>query len=256
VNAQNERRARIAEFVVRQGEAAVEDLVRLTGVSPMTVYRDLAALEEAGLVLRHHGHVTAAATQLSEASAGFRIDQAAEAKRAIAQYAAGLVQPGASVMFDDSTSGLWVLRALIDTVPLTVVTNSLLVAREARQQPAFQLFVTGGHYHEWAEALLGRTTIESIAALHTEFAFMSASGLSNGACFHPYEEVAAVKQAMIRAAERPVLLLDHTKFQRQAVHAFAQLTDFSLVIVDAATPAATVEQLRSDGVNVEVADHL
>ena len=47
-----ERRMTIAERVVKNGSAAVDELVELTGVSAMTVYRDIEALEEAGVLLR------------------------------------------------------------------------------------------------------------------------------------------------------------------------------------------------------------
>ena len=56
----------IAERVVKNGSASIEELVELTGVSAMTVYRDIEALEEAGVLLRHRGQVTAVATGLNE----------------------------------------------------------------------------------------------------------------------------------------------------------------------------------------------
>ena len=54
-----ERRMAIAERVVKNGSASVDDLVELTGVSAMTVYRDIEALEEMEFELlterrRHH----------------------------------------------------------------------------------------------------------------------------------------------------------------------------------------------------------
>ena len=57
-----ERRMTIAERVVKNGSASVDELVELTGVSAMTVYRDIEALEDAGVLVRHRGQVTAVAT--------------------------------------------------------------------------------------------------------------------------------------------------------------------------------------------------
>ena len=78
-----ERRMTIAERVVKNGSAAVDELVELTGVSAMTVYRDIEALEEAGVLLRHRGQVTAVATGLNEIAASMRMNAKSQAKKTL-----------------------------------------------------------------------------------------------------------------------------------------------------------------------------
>ena len=63
------RQFAIAEAVVRAGSVSVEDLVESTGVSAMTIYRDLAILESSGVLQRHRGRVVAVANGLHEADA-------------------------------------------------------------------------------------------------------------------------------------------------------------------------------------------
>ena len=58
------RQLAIAEAVVRAGSVSVEDLVEATGVSAMTIYRDLASLEASGVLQRHRGRVVAVANGL------------------------------------------------------------------------------------------------------------------------------------------------------------------------------------------------
>ena len=58
----------------------------------------------------------------------------------------------------------------------------------------------------------------------------------------------------MRAAGRRVLVLDHTKFARRALHSFAALTDFDVVVVDAATPQAVRDELAAEGVQVLVSE--
>lgn len=248
-----QRRRRLAELIARRGTLTVDDIVGETGVSAMTAYRDIDALAEDGLVVRQQrGVVSAAASRLSEVSATLRLEQHGTEKAEMAVAAAALVRPGSSVLVDDSTSALWVLRELAG-VPLTVVTNSLLVARELARAPGVRLLVTGGEYQPWAESLLGPTTIDMVAGVRADYCLLSASGISDDACFHPYEDVARVKRAMIASAQRPVLLLDHSKLERTALHRFAALTDFAVVVVDAGTPAAQVAHVRDLGVDVVVA---
>lgn len=251
-----QRRNRIVEIVAKAGAASVEELADTFGVSPVTVYRDLTELVGAGMIIRSRGVVTAAGSGLQEAPAKFRLGQHVVEKSEIAAHAATLVPRGSAVLLDDSTTGVLAVRHLKERTPVTVVTNSLLVAREVEEAAGVRLFVLGGEYHQWADALLGRSTTQAIAAVAADVCLISVSGVIDGVAYHPYEEVAEVKQAMMRAAARSVALVDHTKFERRALHHVASLRDFDVVVVDRATPSEIVEHLREEGVRVDVAPSL
>ncbi|MHA6524805.1 DeoR/GlpR family DNA-binding transcription regulator [Tessaracoccus sp. G1721] len=254
ITSQRARHLAIAELVIKHGSVTMEDIAAHTGVSAMTAYRDVKALEDAGLLQRHRGQVSAVASGLQEAGASFRMDQEPESKALMASTLARLVPPGSSVALDDSTSGIYVVRELAKAPPVTIITNSLLVAREAAQAQDVSLFLTGGSYEGWADAVLGPTAIDTLETLDMDFCVLSASGIADGRCFHPYEAVVAVKKAMMRAARVRVLLLDHTKLRRKALHAFARLDEFDHVIVGPGVPADDLAQLTAWGANVTVAD--
>ena len=61
------------------------------------------------------------------------------------------------------------------------------------------------------------------------------------------------KRAMFNASARRILLIDHTKFERRALHGFAALSEFDTVIVDDHTPGEHVSRLRDKGIHVVVA---
>ncbi|MCB0890422.1 MAG: DeoR/GlpR transcriptional regulator, partial [Propionibacteriaceae bacterium] len=102
----------------------------------------------------------------------------------------------------------------------------------------------------WAEAMLGQNTTDVIAGIRADYCLMSASGISDLQCFHPYEDCVQVKRAMMASSAESILLLDHTKLNRRALHTFASMTDFDQVIVDALTPSDLIADLRERGVNV------
>ncbi len=251
---QQARQRAIVELVLRRGSVSVEDICNRMGVSVMTVYRDITTLEESGLLQRDRGRVTAVATGLHEASAAFRLKQQPGAKAALATVAARLIAPGSSLMLDDSTSGIFVLRALRPDIPLTVITNSLLVARETNLMPNVKLFMSGGEYQGWADALMGPTALHTLSTLDADVCVLSASGIEDGRCFHPYEDVAAVKQAMLHGARFSILLLDHDKLRRHALHSFAHLRDFDLVITDNETSPEDMARFKDWEATVEVAE--
>ncbi|MCF2706043.1 DeoR/GlpR transcriptional regulator [Arcanobacterium haemolyticum] len=244
------RQLAIAEAVIKGGTISVERLAKLTGVSAMTIYRDIGILEERGILQRHRGQVVAVASGLHEADAEFRLEQSSEAKRRVATAAASLIPAGSSLMLDDSTSGVWLLRALGDQASITVVTNSLLVAGEVSESHSNKLVVTGGEYQAWSRALMGASAVKFIRSIHADFCVVSASGISRLACFHPYQENAEVKRAMLDSAENKILLLDHTKFARRALYEFASLSEFTHVVVDDETPEECISMMREEGVNI------
>lgn len=249
------RQALIAQTVIRNGRATIDELQKTTGVSTMTVYRDIATLEQRGILQRHRGLVVAIASGVHEADAEYRLERSAEHKLAVAKAAADLVRPATSVMVDDSTSAVWLLRELEGLDAITIVTNSLLVATEVTgERRAAKLIVVGGDYQAWAQALTGPVALAQIRTMSVGQCILSASGIDGLGCYHPDAEVAAVKQAMIAQAEEPILLLEHEKFQRRALYQFATLTDFAHVVVDSGISDALRTQLLDAGVPLTVVD--
>ena len=255
-SSQTARRHAIAELVFRRGSVSMDELVSAIGVSLMTLYRDIAALEEAGILTRQRGRVSALASGLHEAGATFRLETNTEAKAEMAAHIARHITPGSSLLLDDSTSGAWVLRALHDVTPLTVITNSLLVAREASTRPDVKLLLTGGEFQPWAEAMLGPTALAMLATVRADYCILSASGLEDGVAYHPYQDVAEVKRAMLRAGRRKILMLDHSKFTRKALHAFAELGEFDTVLVDSRTSPEDVAMVARHTARVVVSEAL
>jgi DeoR/GlpR family transcriptional regulator of sugar metabolism len=70
---------------------------------------------------------------------------------------------------------------------------------------------------------------------------------------HQEQEMVRTKRAMISAAERRVLLLDHNKIGKVALHRLAPLTDFDLIVVDSGATKDQLQDLEESGVPVKVA---
>ena len=247
------RQTEIAEYVVRHGSATAHELVEAFGVSLMTVHRDLDALERQGVVRKYRGGVTAQPTSVFESNVAYRLNTAQEQKQALARRARAMVEPGMSVMLDDSTSALAVVRLLEDVAPLTVATNFLPAVSLLTAMPDVQLIVLGGIYSPTHDSFGGVPCAEAVEALQTDLLLCSVSAVSSTHAYHQEQEIVLVKQAMLRSAQTKVLLVDHGKLQRTALHKLAPLTDFDVVVVDEKTPADLVEGLRDHGATVEVA---
>jgi DeoR/GlpR family transcriptional regulator of sugar metabolism len=251
---QQERREQIRHEVLASGHVRIERLASAHGVSGMTIHRDLGLLEEQGWLRKVRGGAVSTPAALLESSVRARIADAANEKAQIAEHALRHVAQGQVVAVDDSTSALAVAQRLAPLGPLTVVTNFLSVINLLSGEPGLHLIGLGGDYHSSYDAFLGLHTADMARALRSDVLFMSTTAVVDDHCLHRSQETIQVKRALMRTAGKRVLLLDHSKFERRAVHELAPLTEFDAVVVDAGTPQATCRHLRESGVHLEVAE--
>jgi DeoR/GlpR family transcriptional regulator of sugar metabolism len=250
---QEKRLDAIAELVLASGTLRIDELSEVFSVSSMTIHRDLDLLDQRGILRKTRGAATAVASSLFEASTEYRIRQSKQAKKSLALSALALIEPGQSVMMDDSTTGLHLARLLPEKLPLTVITNFQRVADLLNNNPGIQTIMTGGQFYRWCDAYMGTIALNAVHSLRADIVFMSSPAVTNGVCYHQHHDAVLLKQAMIESAEHKVLYLDHTKFKMRALHAHLKISDFDTVIVDSETAPENISQIEDTGVRLIVA---
>jgi DeoR/GlpR family transcriptional regulator of sugar metabolism len=246
------RQRAITEVVIAAGTVRIDQLVERFDISLMTVHRDLDELENRGILRKGRGVATATSTSLIESSDVYRSSRQLAEKEALALAAMDFVEPNQAIFLDDSTTVTHMARHLPGKAPLTVITNVLTLISELSNARGITLLALGGEYYNWCSAFMGRMTTEAIASLRADTAIMSTSAITDDIAFHQTVATVDTKKAMFDAARTRILLADHTKFERRALHAIVPLSDFDTVIVDAGTPHRHVDRLRSKGINVVV----
>ena len=247
------RRQLMAEAVMAEGTMRIEDLTERFGISLMTAHRDLDELVDRGILRKTRGVVSAAPTSLIESSEVYRSARQLAEKQAIAEAAAGYLEPGQAVFFDDSTTVLQLVPHLSTRVPLTVITNSITLMNEMKGTRDVTLLGLGGQFYNWCNAFMGPVTTAEIRRLRADRAFLSMSAITDDMVFHQSPEMVETKRAMFDSAAMRILLADHTKFERRALHAMGTLDEFDVVIVDDGTPPRQVERMKAKGITVVVA---
>ena len=250
---QFERQRAVTELVISEGSVRIEDVAERFGVSLMTVHRDLDMLESRGILRKTRGVATATSTSVIESSDVYRSNRQAAEKEALAVAAMDYIEPGQAIILDDSTTVMRIARHLAGKAPITVITNTLTLMNELRDTNGITLLGLGGLYYNWCSAFMGPMTRHEIAQFHADTFIMSTSAIINDVVFHQYLETLDTKRAMFEASNKRVLLADHTKFERQALHAMVPLRAFDAVIVDDGTSRMDIERMRNTGINVVVA---
>jgi DeoR/GlpR family transcriptional regulator of sugar metabolism len=238
------RRERIAAIVLGSEVASARDLAARFDVSLMTVHRDLDELEQQGVLRKTRGGASPQPSSLFESNVRYRLAVARAEKDALAKYALGLIEPGQAVLLDDATTTLALARLLPEIAPLTVITNYLASIQILHNAPGIRLIALGGEYFTSHDSFTGIICEDAIGSLRADLFFMSTSAVSHGSAYHQEQEIVAVKRAMLHAATRSVLLIDHGKLGKTALHQLAPLSAFDLIVVDDGIDTAGIALLE------------
>ncbi|MEU5532538.1 DeoR/GlpR family DNA-binding transcription regulator [Streptomyces sp. NPDC020362] len=248
------RQAAMAELVLAEGSATAAELAERFGVSLMTIHRDLDELERQGIVRKFRGGVTAQPSGVFESNVQYRLKTMRPHKAALAARALKSIEPGMAILLDDSTSTLEIARRLRlgEITPLTVVTNFLEAINLLAGQRGIHLMALGGDYDRLHSSFLGVSCVEAVEQLRVDVCFASTSGVHGGYAYHQEQHIVSVKRAMLDAAGRNVLLADHTKLGRVALHRVAPLSRFDLLLVDDGASPEALRDLDEHQVRYEV----
>lgn len=239
------RREAIRRRVAEAGFVRVDTLAAEFAVSIMTVHRDLDDLERREFLHKVRGGATTAPTTTFHGDLPHRMQaQVAEKQAMAAAVLADDIVPGQVVALDDSTTALAVARLLPERAPLTVVTHFLPVIRALGGRPGIELIGLGGHYDPAYDSFLGQATAAAAAELHADLLVMSTTAVTHGVCFIQSLDTVVTRRALVAGAARTVVLIDHTKFERRALHRLVDLATVDRVVVDDRTAPAVVEELR------------
>lgn len=246
-----ERHQEIARLARRDGRVDVAALAELLRVTTETVRRDLTVLERQGLLRRVHGGALPVARLRFEPGVAERAETMTVEKERIAAAALHHLPQGGSVLLDAGTTTIRLAELMPDDRELTVVTNALPIAMALTSRPLLTVLTVGGRVRGRTLAHVDRWALHSLSEISVDVAFMATNGISlERGLTTPDPAEATVKEAMVAAARRVVLLADHTKVGNDQFCRFAQVHDVDVLVSDSELDSDTVTAFEAEGLEV------
>ncbi|QTE31539.1 DeoR/GlpR transcriptional regulator [Pengzhenrongella sicca] len=235
------------------GSVSLSTLTDKLGVSAATIRRDLADMEDQGLLLRTHGGARRR-TALSEVPVRLRDSRFREAKQQIARRAAELLPFGRySVAISGGTTTAEVARVLAIRPELAIITNSLTTAMAIASRPNLKVIMTGGVVRSNSFEAVGALAENAFNSINVGTAILGTDGISarGGATTHDETE-ARTNHAMVAHAQRVMVVADGSKVGRLTLAKMADLGEIHILVTDSTADGAELERIRAQGVEIHV----
>ncbi len=234
-----ERQNEILRKLKENKTAAVSSLAQELFVSEATIRRDLAEMQSMGLIERSHGGALLP-ENAEEISIFFRMEKNAGEKERAATKALPYIPAFKSVFIDSSSTAL-ALAERIDLSFKTVVTNNLQTAIQLSKKPNINLILLGGNVHFNTISATGSWTARQLADFSFDLMISSCAAISDSDVFESSLEQKEIKRVAFERCKKRILLIDHTKFEKNGTYRLAAIADYDVVVTDSPPP----EKLRT-----------
>lgn len=247
-----ERHTEILDFLCEQETASVGELAEYFAVSRMTIHRDINRLVDLRFVRKVRGGVTVLPSVVFESNYHYRARRSVAQKRALARRVAGFIEPGMTLMLDDSSTTAALVEFLPECRPLTIISNAASLVEMLRENDDYTVICLGGRYDLTMDAYLGITCDLALEHLNADLAVFSVAGVQKGSAYLHEDALVRTKRIMKASVERSVVAFDSSKFGKSALHQFASLDSFDHVLTTTGAAPSTIEALTAAGVALEV----
>lgn len=226
-----ERKNEILAKLRLEQRVLVSELSAHYGVTEETIRRDLEKLEKEGYATKTYGGAILGNSTKTDLSYAIRNKTNVDGKRRIAELVESIVDDGDHIMLDDSSTSLYIAKQIKEKKNLTVITNSIEIIMELSDVEGWHIMSTGGKLKAESLALIGHQAEQMIRNYHVDKAIISCKGfdITNGIT-DSSELHSLTKKAMLSVADRRILAVDKSKFNKTSFVRIADLSDIDCII--------------------------
>lgn len=231
-----------------EGRVRVREIAKRLSVTEETARRDLRHLERNGQLRRMHGGAVLPRSQQDQPLLDRSRVNIAQKSR-IAMIAEHMVKDGMAIFLDTGTTTLALARRLAGR-RVSVTTNSLDIALTLRHENT-EVKLTPGTLRLNDNALTGFSTIQYVQQHLYDIAFIGIAGCNIKHGWTDYAESEVVLRRTLREqARQSILLVDSSKYGRQAYIKTFALDEIKHIITDTKPTGDLLETLNEHDVRL------
>ena len=250
-----ERRALILKLLEQKEEVQVTEISRQTGISEVTIRKDLTILQNRHLLLRTRGGAMRKPvdnTNEETTVAKKRMFNFKEKER-IGEEAVKLIKEGDFILLDSGTTTLEVARHLGKFQHLRIVTNAMNIATELMEYKRFDVVFLGGNLRMNSLSTVGPLALTVLRNFSGYKLFLGVDSFSmQDGVSTPSLEEALLNQIMVQQADQVIAVFDSSKFNKRSYVHVADAAQLDCIVTDRAIPTGMTAKLKSLGIEVRV----
>ena len=246
-NMKEDRLEKILEIVKTQQSVDIKTLMKLFYASEATIRRDLALLEQQGLIVRSRGKAVNNQVQADIASIfAHRKNIESVAKYKIAKQAIKTCMRDNFVVMLDASSTAMATIEFLKNYKDTIVVTSGIQALFYLAQTDLKYYSTGGQSFHKSSSFIGQTAIDTVRTFNADICFVSCHGLSEtGYATDTSVFENDVRRALIQQSKRKVLLIDGTKINLGCYSNLCSISAFDDVFCNKPLPEHIQAQVKN-----------
>ena len=247
-----ERRARITQLLKEKGIVRVDELSHDLEVSVITVRRDLAALENEGLLERTHGGAISSNLRVNEPSYNDKGRQNISRKSSIALKAASLVEEGETIFVNSGSTTALVLQELVRIPRLTIISNNIGALYNLDIRPDCELILTGGTFRPGTSCLVGEEVISRLSLVHPTTTILGVDGISfrKGLTSHNSHEATVSRKMIEQTRGRIIVVADSSKIGSLSLHHINSLSCVDILVTDSLPDSSVLQDFNNAGIEL------
>lgn len=227
-----ERQHQILDLLKEERFVTVNYLCSKLYASEATIRRDLAEMNEKGLLYRVRGGAASIDGTNEDAPLLLRTNTEIAKKQIIASLALNYISENDTIFLDSSSTISTLADRLYEHKHLTVVTNGITTSSLLNDFSSLKLYLCGGRVQNQS-SIVGPLALDTITKFHADKFFFSCCGISTDAGItEANEENATVKRHMFENAKQRILLCDSTKFGQEFFCKACNIQKIDVIITD------------------------
>ena len=242
-----ERQTKILNILSQRKQVTVLELAQALRVSGVTIRKDLAVLEENGLLKREHGFITLPESDDVSTRLLFNYDL----KRQIAQKALDSIKDCETVMIESgSCCALLAEEIILNRRGVTIITNSIFIANFLREKSSSRIVLLGGEFQPESQVMVGPLVKKSAQNFYVDKLFIGTDGFNERGAMSGDLMRAEAVQDMSESAQQTIILTESRKFSQTGIVPLLPYSKIDSIYTDDKITCETHKMLDEFGVKV------